>query len=565
MGHVLLVEDEVDLRDNLEIVLTHAGHQVSTAGNGREALALIEQSPPDLVVSDISMPVMTGLQMLAAIRNDHPTLAEMPVILLTALSDKEDVIAGREIGADDYLTKPVDYRVLVATIDSRLSRARQAGELKEKQFVRLFKGLQRENNIDDSVTEPPPPTPLERIADIAGASLKGRVFVLSPEDIHRDFLTLTPSARNKITAVLARVLNETLTPSDVMVELGAGSRLVVLATTDRGEAADRMTLLRMRLTHAMGKHNAESGEGEASNASGPQSPGLADPDDPAPDPELSRTLKTLFASALRTPGDGGGPPPESFADIAETLQIGYQPLWDARAQAVTATHLRWRRKINGAFVPEDRTLLRGVSDPMMCDLQCHVIDRAVRDVMAAAASPEIGRKLGPVLVPLAIPVFQDMGTYKVERQLEDASRLLDKGQMGFLLTHLDDQVPTGLLRHIIAKLTPIGGPIAAALNVNDPRLTGLKPLGVGILHLDANVLNNTGLRRERMAQAVQEAIRAAANAGFDVWTSSVDASVICRQLVAAGAVLMSGKAIGEPKPEPERPYRLPSNKVFLSV
>lgn len=565
MGHVLLVEDEVDLRDNLEIVLTHAGHQVSTAGNGREALALIEQSPPDLVVSDISMPVMTGLQMLAAIRNDHPTLAEMPVILLTALSDKEDVIAGREIGADDYLTKPVDYRVLVATIDSRLSRARQAGELKEKQFVRLFKGLKRENNIDDSVTEPPPPTPLERIADIAGASLKGRVFVLSPEDIHRDFLTLTPSARNKITAVLARVLNETLTPSDVMVELGAGSRLVVLATTDRGEAADRMTLLRMRLTHAMGKHNAESGEGEASNASGPQSPGLADPDDPAPDPELSRTLKTLFASALRTPGDGGGPPPESFADIAETLQIGYQPLWDARAQAVTATHLRWRRKINGAFVPEDRTLLRGVSDPMMCDLQCHVIDRAVRDVMAAAASPEIGRKLGPVLVPLAIPVFQDMGTYKVERQLEDASRLLDKGQMGFLLTHLDDQVPTGLLRHIIAKLTPIGGPIAAALNVNDPRLTGLKPLGVGILHLDANVLNNTGLRRERMAQAVQEAIRAAANAGFDVWTSSVDASVICRQLVAAGAVLMSGKAIGEPKLEPERPYRLPSNKVFLSV
>lgn len=563
MAHVLLVEDEVDLRDNLEIVLTHAGHQVSTAGNGREALTLIEQSPPDLVLSDISMPVMNGLQMLAAIRDEHPTLAEMPVILLTALSDKEDVIAGREIGADDYLTKPVDYRVLVATIESRLSRAKQAVDLKEKQFIRLFKGLKRENNIDDSVAEPPPPTPLERIADIAAPSLKGRVFVISPEDIHRDFLTLSQSARAKITAVLSRVLQETATPSDVVIELGAGTRLLVLATTDRGEAADRMTLLRMRLTHALGKSNAEGG-GEAGTALTAPG-GLADPDDPPPDPELSHTLKTLFANALRAPGDNGAPPPETFADIAESIRVDYQPVWDARSQAVTGSRIHWRRKIDGSLLPEDRTLIRGVADPMMCDLQCHLIDTAVRDVMTAAASPEIGRKLGAVLVPLAIPVFQEIGAYKVERQLEDAARLLEKGQIGFLLTHLDDQVPTGLLRHIIAKLTPIGGPIAAALNVNDPRLTGLKPLGVSILHLDAAILHNTGLRRERMAQAVQEAVRAAANAGFDVWASNVDASVVCRQMVAAGAVLISGKAIGEAKPEPERPYRLPSNKVFLSV
>ena len=138
MAQLLLVEDEVDLRDNLEIVLTHAGHTVSTAGNGRDALSMIETTPPDLVVSDISMPVMTGLQMLAAVRSRHPNLAEMPIILLTAFGDKEDVIAGRETGADDYLTKPVDYRVLVATVESRLARSRQAVDLKQKQFVRLF-------------------------------------------------------------------------------------------------------------------------------------------------------------------------------------------------------------------------------------------------------------------------------------------------------------------------------------------------------------------------------------------------------------------------------------------
>ncbi len=564
MAQLLLVEDEVDLRDNLEIVLTHAGHQVSTAGNGREALSLIEKAPPDLVVSDVSMPLMTGLQMLAAVRTQHPHLAEMPIILLTALGDREDIIAGRETGADDYLTKPVDYRVLVATVEARLARSRQAVDLKQKQFVRLFKGLKREHGVDDGVGEPPPLTPLERIADIAEPSLKGRVFLLSPEDIHRDYASLPRSARDKIASVVDRVIKETITPSDVILELGAGTRMMVLATTDRHEAADRMTLLRMRLTHALGKTDlSEPGRlGAGAPASGP-GPGT-DPDDPSGDPELAQTLKTLFAGALRE-GEGGGPQPETFADIAATMRIDYVPLWDARTQTVPGARIRCRRKINGAFVPEDRTLLRGVSDVMMCDLQCHLIDTAVRDMMASAASPDVVRKPGMVFVPLAVPVFQEIGAYKVERQLEDAARLVEKGQIGFLLTHLDDQVPTGLLRHIIAKLTPTGGPIAADLNVNDPRLPALKPLGVSILHLDTAILHRTGLRRERMVQAVQEAVKAATQAGFDVWASSLDISVACRQMVSAGAVLLSGKAIGEAKSEPERPYRLPTSKVFLTV
>jgi len=562
MAQILLVEDEIDLRDNLEIVLTHAGHTVATAGNGRDALSMIEKDAPDVVVSDISMPVMSGLQMLAAVRTQHPNLAEMPIILLTALGDREDVIAGRETGADDYLTKPVDYRVLIATVEARLSRSRQAVDLKQKQFVRLFKGLKRENGIDDSVAEPPPPTPLERIADIAQPSLKGRVFLFSPEDIHRDYASLAATARAKIVAVVERVVKETLTPSDVMLELGAGTRMLVLATTDRSEAADRITLLRMRLTHALGKTSLTDGP-EGSGSDGMAPPGSGDPDESG-DPELARTLKTLFASALRDDADAG-PVRETFPDIVATMRIDYLPLWDARTQAVTGTRIRCRRKVDGAFVPEERTLLRGVGDPMMCDLQCHLIDTAVRDLMAAAASPDIGRKPGIVHVPLAVPVFQDIGAYKVERQLEDAAKLLGKGQIGFLLTDLDDRVPNGLLRHIIAKLAPVSGAVAVDLDVNDPRLPALKPLGVTTLHLDASILHRTGLRRERMAQAVQEAVKAASQAGFDVWASNVDVSVVCRQMVAAGAVLISGKAIGDAKPEPERPYRLPTNKVFLTV
>lgn len=557
MAQILLVEDEEDLRENIEIVLAHAGHDVTTAGNGRDALTLIERSPPDLILSDISMPVMSGLEMLETVRSRMPALANMPIVLLTAMGEKEHLIQGREAGADDYLTKPVDYQVLMATIDARLARTRQANDLKEKQFVRLFRNLSKAPaNATVEPEGPGEPTLLERVAELAEPSLKGRAAVLCPDDFYRAFPALPASTRAKVTSVMARVTRETLRPDDVMIELGAGALLVALATPDRGEASDRFTLLRMRLTQAFGKENLGAGDTEAVEAEEADGAPLGR--------ELKDTLKTLFAHVGHD-GHAGEAHTATFQDIAGTIRIDYLPVWNARTETVEAFRLRYRRRVDGALLPESRTLLRGADDPMMCGLQSHLLDAAIRDVLAARAEPGPSRKPPVVIVPLSLPVFEDLNAYRVEQQLADMVRLVDRASVGFHIMHLTDQIPTGLLRHVLALAAAAGSMVVADLDLNDPRLPHLRGQGCHTLHIDDAVARSSGLRRDRLNQALREAIHTAAQAGFEVWVSNVDVSQEGRHTAAAGAVLLSGRIVGDGKPAPERPSRLPASRVFLTV
>lgn len=116
---ILVVDDEAGVVSLLEAYLRHHGFQVLTAANGREALRQTRHERPDLIVLDIMMPEMDGLEFLRA----HRRQADTPVILLTARIEDEDKVVGLELGADDYLTKPFRPRELVARIRAVLRRA----------------------------------------------------------------------------------------------------------------------------------------------------------------------------------------------------------------------------------------------------------------------------------------------------------------------------------------------------------------------------------------------------------------------------------------------------------
>ncbi|SHI71348.1 two component transcriptional regulator, LuxR family [Roseomonas rosea] len=117
---ILCVEDEADLRADIAEELRAAGYAVAEAPNGEAALARIAEAAPDLVLCDINMPSMDGFALLRRLREDRPDLADTPFLFLTALADRRDMVAGKEAGADDYLVKPIDYDVMLATIAARL-------------------------------------------------------------------------------------------------------------------------------------------------------------------------------------------------------------------------------------------------------------------------------------------------------------------------------------------------------------------------------------------------------------------------------------------------------------
>lgn len=109
MVSVLAVEDEADLRDLLKEDLEAEGYDVVTASDGQEALEILANFVPDIVISDISMPILDGFGLLEQVRLNHPNLADTPFLFLTALADREDELRAREFGIDDYITKPVDF------------------------------------------------------------------------------------------------------------------------------------------------------------------------------------------------------------------------------------------------------------------------------------------------------------------------------------------------------------------------------------------------------------------------------------------------------------------------
>jgi DNA-binding NarL/FixJ family response regulator len=119
---ILCVEDDPDTASLICEELVDRGLEVCVAHNGREGLAAILKEPPDLVLCDIGMPGMSGFELLERLTSMEPRFESMPFVFLTALGDHNSEIKGWQLGADDYLTKPVDYDVLAAVISARLAR-----------------------------------------------------------------------------------------------------------------------------------------------------------------------------------------------------------------------------------------------------------------------------------------------------------------------------------------------------------------------------------------------------------------------------------------------------------
>jgi DNA-binding response OmpR family regulator len=118
---VLCIEDDRETAALIAEELVDRGYDVTTAHDGREGLAAILRTMPNLVLSDVSMPAMSGFELLDSLVALSPRFSRMPFIFLTALTDRDNELKGRQLGADDYVTKPIDFEMLAAIIAARLA------------------------------------------------------------------------------------------------------------------------------------------------------------------------------------------------------------------------------------------------------------------------------------------------------------------------------------------------------------------------------------------------------------------------------------------------------------
>lgn len=131
-GSLLVIDDHEPNRDVLSRHLRQRGYTVAVAAHGVEALTLIDQQPFDLVLLDVEMPGMSGLEVLGQIRLRH-SRTHLPVIMVTARSAGEDIVEAFRLGANDYVTKPVDFPVAVARIATHLSHKWLVEDLRDSE------------------------------------------------------------------------------------------------------------------------------------------------------------------------------------------------------------------------------------------------------------------------------------------------------------------------------------------------------------------------------------------------------------------------------------------------
>lgn len=181
---ILVVDDHALNLELLKQDLDDVGYRVVTARSGREALTILPRNPPDLILLDIMMPELSGLDVLKRIRQ-APDTRDIPVILVTAKSQSRDVVEGLRAGANDYVTKPVDVDILLARIETHLRMHALQEEL-EHRNERIRRDLQEARRVQTALM--PTEEALEAIARSYGVKLIG--FNRAPELLGGDFWDL---------------------------------------------------------------------------------------------------------------------------------------------------------------------------------------------------------------------------------------------------------------------------------------------------------------------------------------------------------------------------------------
>lgn len=146
MAHLIVIEDEIDLQSVLEYNLKQAGYSVTLAGKGQDGLRLAQQHIPDLILLDLMLPDISGIDVCRSLKSQPATKA-IPVIMVTARGEEIDRVVGFEIGADDYVVKPFSMRELLLRISAILRRNRneepETGQIVDFGRLRIDRGAHR--------------------------------------------------------------------------------------------------------------------------------------------------------------------------------------------------------------------------------------------------------------------------------------------------------------------------------------------------------------------------------------------------------------------------------------
>ncbi|SCW52443.1 DNA-binding response regulator, OmpR family, contains REC and winged-helix (wHTH) domain [Ruminococcaceae bacterium YRB3002] len=226
MPNILICDDEKDIVNALKIYLSDPDYALFTASNGREAVECVKDNEIHLVLMDIMMPVMDGIEAMAKIRED----SNVPIILLTAKSEDADKILGLNVGADDYITKPFNPLEVSARVKSQLRRYLKfgSGAVASEKFV--IGGIELDDRTKEVLLDGEQVQLTPKEFDILKLFMSHPGEVFAPKDIYREVWGEDPLGQDGTVAVHIRHLREKIeidpaNPRHIKVVFGQGYKI----------------------------------------------------------------------------------------------------------------------------------------------------------------------------------------------------------------------------------------------------------------------------------------------------------------------------------------------------
>jgi DNA-binding response OmpR family regulator len=207
VAKILVVDDEPNIREVVSLYLRRHGHDVVSATDGEEALEVFRKSEPDLVVLDLMLPKVSGLEVCRRIRADR----RVPLIMLTARGEEEERIVGLSLGADDYVVKPFSPRELAARVSAVLRRVEESSGVGDRRVL-SFDGLRIDPNAREVLVMDEPVTLTAREFDLLYRLASSPGIVYTRDQLMESVWGYTFSADTSTVTVHVRRLREKLEP-----------------------------------------------------------------------------------------------------------------------------------------------------------------------------------------------------------------------------------------------------------------------------------------------------------------------------------------------------------------
>ena len=342
MATILCIEDEAEIRHDIVEELNDAGFQTLQAGDGLEGLDVIRKKRPDLVLCDITMPQMDGMALLSEIRTKYPEFAELPFIFLTALADRQDILSGIANGADDYLTKPIDFELLLAKLEGALRQVNRMREKKEQEQIKLY------NALTDKVAQAAAQAEAKEVFDDKIQNLMtegdlgaaGKLQYINLDEV-REKLGDEKWERlsDKAMSICETVIRKHLTDGDMFNKQGNDTFFIVFSKLPQSKALLKCE----QIAHEVRKRLLGDSEDSTELAMTTAAKTLRELAGPDGKPDLNqltaewerqqerlkeaRQIKMTMAS--RPSGD---------PELQKALSIRFQPVWAYRAEKIIAYH-----------------------------------------------------------------------------------------------------------------------------------------------------------------------------------------------------------------------------------